>query len=89
MIRDIEHRAGARRILYVRGFGGRGLRKDAKTMRVAGSVPKRRVQGGFSRRSLQVKGTRRRYWRHNTREREAILIFVLFLLLIVVLLYFS
>lgn len=59
-------------------------------MRVAGSVPKVRVQGGLNKRSLLANGThRRKYWRHNALEREAVLILVLFLLLILVLLYFS
>jgi hypothetical protein len=84
-----EHPVNAPRIQCNRGSGGRSFRKDAKEMRVAGSVPKRRVQGGYSKRNLKVSGARRRYWRHNSLEKEAVLILVLFLLLIVVLLYFS
>lgn len=52
-------------------------------------MPKRKVQGGFSRRSVYASGIRRRYRRPYRIENEAVLILVLFLLLIVVLLYFS
>lgn len=58
-------------------------------MRVAGSVPQKRVQGRFCKKGSQVNGARGRYWRYRSLEREAVLILVLFLLLIVVLLYFS
>jgi hypothetical protein len=59
-----------------------------RRMRVADSVPKRRVQAE-SRRSLKVSGTHRRDLLYQQMEREVVLILLLFLLLIVILLYFS
>jgi len=45
MTRDNEHRARAPRILCIRGFGGRSLRKDAKTNEGCGQRTQKKGAG--------------------------------------------